>query len=119
MRLILAAAIIVSLSAPAKAEPRETVASFLIIWRNPDYGALRPADISSAQACKNAFIARATSYSGALGGRPDTRIPDLNEPNLRSATLVAAAVEVCLAAKGAEGVHVAPTRERLTNPLLR
>jgi hypothetical protein len=119
MRLILVASMIVGSSFSAKAEPRETVASFLSLWRNPDYGTLGPADVMSAQDCKDKFIARATSFSRLEGRRRDSRIPNLNAPTYRSAAIVAAAVEVCLAAKGAEGVHVAPTRERLGNPLLR
>jgi hypothetical protein len=107
------------LASASAAQVPATVSSWLIIFRNPDYGELTPADLNAAQACKDAFLADVSRLSQPMASRRSRRAFNANAPNREAATIVAAAINTCVAARGLEGLHVLPADVPLRGALLR
>lgn len=118
MRTALAALLFIALTTAAASQPLQTVASRLIVHRNPDYGPLTPQDLEATQRCKDDFIAEASRLSEPYNNRRMRRAINLNAPTLEAAIVVAAAISTCIAARGLEGLHVTPVNVPV-RPLLR
>lgn len=119
MRTGLAALLFVALTTSVAAQPPQTVASRLVVYRNPDYGPLTPQDVAATQRCKDDFIAEVSRLSEPFDNRRRRWAVDLNAPTLEAAIVVAAAIRTCIAARGLEGLHVMPFNGPVRNPLLR
>lgn len=119
MRIAFAALLSVAVPTAAWPQANETVAARLVVYRNRDYGPLTAQDLAAAQQCKDDFLAEAARFSRPFAERRFRPPLDLNGPGLDAAITVAAAISVCLAARGLEGLHVQPVSVPLARPLLR
>lgn len=90
----------------------DEISSYLIVMKNPDYGALTDIDVHQAQVCKDDLLFR---VDAKRENRDSARAISRAEPAARE--MVAAAINVCLRDR-AEGVHVLPSDVRLKGPLL-
>lgn len=117
MRQPLALLIGLVFAAPAIAEATQrapdAVSRYLVVMKNPDYGALSDRDLREAQACKDDLLRR---IDGDPMNKNVRRSIERAEPGVRE--LVAAAIDRCLRQR-TEGVHVLPSGEPLRNPPLR